>query len=265
MVPRPGRSGASALLALVLVLGRAVRSTPSRAAGEPSAEFVSLQIQIEDAETRAASGAHLFFSTRQAAPDVLAAFCWRHRCSQQQASQVSAVLEYLGNSSAQPDAWAATGSEGPGPAAELARRVRRYTAGSVAVWCGRDGAAFADPRRAPAAHVPAGGAEGGAEGGAGPGGRVDVAVLMHHAEGYSELAELHLPCSRAGFVCARFRLLAASMLCAALAMRAVVRELAAFTAGRRVASAHAYAAHALRHAGKDPERVRVGGRRPCDA
>ena len=50
-----------------------MRSTPSRAAGEPSAEFVSLQIQIEDAETRAASGAHLFFSTRQAAPDVLAA------------------------------------------------------------------------------------------------------------------------------------------------------------------------------------------------
>ncbi len=210
MPPRPGGRCASALLAVVLVLGRVVRSTPARAIGEPGAEFVSLQMEIEDAETRAASGAHLFFSTRQAAPDVLAAFCWRHRCSQQQASQVSAVLEYLGNSSAHPDAWAATGSESPGPAAaaELARRVRRYTSGSVAVRCGRDGATFADPRRSPAAHVP----PGGAGGGAGPGGRGGVAVLMHHAEGYSELAELHLPCSRAGVACARIRLLASRML-----------------------------------------------------
>ena len=175
----------AALLALGLALGYAVPCAPAPddAAG-PSTEFVSLQMQVEDEATHAPRAAHLFYSTRQAPQDVLAAFCWRHRCSQQQTSQVSAVLALLGNSSAQPPA-----------AAELARRVRRFPASSVTVSCGAGiEASMRSPPRAPAAHLP----PGGAEGGAGEGERVDAAVLMHHAEGYSELASLPLPCSRAG-------------------------------------------------------------------
>jgi hypothetical protein len=180
----PARGCAGALLALGLALGYAVPCAPAPDAAGPSAEFVSLQMQVEDEATHAPRAAHLFYSTRQAPQDVSAAFCWRHRCSQQQTSQVLAVLALLGNSSAQPPA-----------AAELARRVRRFNASSATVSCGAGiEASSRSTPRAPAAHLP----PSGAEGGAGNGERVDAAVLMHHAEGYSELASLPLPCSRAG-------------------------------------------------------------------
>ena len=121
----PARGCAGALLALGLALGYAVPCAPAPDTAGPSAEFVSLQIQVEDEATHAPRAAHLFYSTHQAPQDVSAAFCWRHRCSQQQTSQVLAVLALLGNSSAQPAA-----------AAELARRVRRFNASSVTVSCG---------------------------------------------------------------------------------------------------------------------------------
>ena len=171
------------MLALGLALGYAVPCAPAPDAAAPTAEFVSLQMQVEDEATHAQRAAHLFYSTRQAPQDVLAAFCWRHRCSQQQTSQVSAVLALLGNSSAQPPA-----------AVELARRVRRFTS-SVTMSCGAGiEASSRSPPRAPSAYL----LPGDAEGGAWEGERVDAAVLIHHAEGYSELALLSLPCSRAG-------------------------------------------------------------------